>query len=784
MAAADTTALGTPIADGGIAAVNFFNGRLLTGKDLSREQDARRQADQRVGQAMGPGIAWGLEVSALQASPASNSQVRVSEGVGVSPSGQVLKLAGDTVASLVPPESDNAAATPGVFGACLSLGGGSYVAGDGLYLLTLAPKLKADGTAPVLALDSVNLRCSTDAWIEAVQLRLLAVGGWTGQGEDRASLAYFRNAVAHAYLGSAGAAAAHARPGTAAAAGTLSCAELTPCDLPLALVYMVGSEIRFIEAWAVRRRIAADAASAPWAPWLGERQRAWAEARLLQFQAQLVDEGPSILAGPASDSLRWLPPAGFLPQGTVAATFLGSRVAAPAMPLAPADAPAVLARALAGDAIDLKDAADKSRLRLYALPGTGGLLFVRDARNVHAAEQVWLDGARAGLPGVADVQDAIDTLRKGSCLHVVLRPPPSMSAEALLKAIPVGKEHKGDVTLCFEPGEYRLKAPLKLTGFGQVLVRGHGAKLVAKDECALQVIDCTGVVVQDIGVAGSSSGTGKDDAGLGTLGALTIVDCGEVRIEHVHAECAPSTGEKPQAAGIVVGYSASALEARTVAPRVTVAGCQVDAGARQYGVLVTNAGVARLQRNTVGALKKGEALAKGVVVAGETAELVQVEDNVVTDAICGIAIGLSKSETKAGEPLQAERVVVSGNHTALRLTEAMGIDRYGIFVGNAKSALVTGNRVTANPREGELLELQGLRLAGAYGPQLIVRDNLVEGATFGIRFQPAQEARDALRVFQFNVLVGGDLVVDLTKSTSEVLVVEHNVKVKPTAPAA
>ena len=32
-----------PLKDGGIRSVNFFNGRLLSARDLSREQDARRQ---------------------------------------------------------------------------------------------------------------------------------------------------------------------------------------------------------------------------------------------------------------------------------------------------------------------------------------------------------------------------------------------------------------------------------------------------------------------------------------------------------------------------------------------------------------------------------------------------------------------------------------------------------------------------------------------------------------------------------------------------------------------
>ena len=45
----DILSLQQAVADGGIETVNFFNGRLLTAGDMSREQDARRQADARLG---------------------------------------------------------------------------------------------------------------------------------------------------------------------------------------------------------------------------------------------------------------------------------------------------------------------------------------------------------------------------------------------------------------------------------------------------------------------------------------------------------------------------------------------------------------------------------------------------------------------------------------------------------------------------------------------------------------------------------------------------------------
>jgi len=55
--------LETPFLEGGIAFTNFFNGRLLSGEDLTREQQARRAVAQQLGHAVGDGVAYGLWVA-------------------------------------------------------------------------------------------------------------------------------------------------------------------------------------------------------------------------------------------------------------------------------------------------------------------------------------------------------------------------------------------------------------------------------------------------------------------------------------------------------------------------------------------------------------------------------------------------------------------------------------------------------------------------------------------------------------------------------------------------
>ena len=90
-----------PILDGGIRSINFFNGRLLSARDLTREQSANREADRRLGQAIGEGIAYGLEVSKSTASTQQSPVVTVEAGLAINRLGQTLMLSAKTEVALV-----------------------------------------------------------------------------------------------------------------------------------------------------------------------------------------------------------------------------------------------------------------------------------------------------------------------------------------------------------------------------------------------------------------------------------------------------------------------------------------------------------------------------------------------------------------------------------------------------------------------------------------------------------------------------------------------------------
>src|SRR5215467_15864430 len=86
-----TSNLLTPILNDRTRSVNFFNGRLLTGEDLTAEQQANRVAHSLLGQSIGPGVAYGLEVSESTVSSTKKAPVlAITRGLAINPNGALL----------------------------------------------------------------------------------------------------------------------------------------------------------------------------------------------------------------------------------------------------------------------------------------------------------------------------------------------------------------------------------------------------------------------------------------------------------------------------------------------------------------------------------------------------------------------------------------------------------------------------------------------------------------------------------------------------------------------
>ena len=307
-----------PIADGGIRTTNFFNGRLLTGADLRREQTALRELVQRVGQAAGDGVVYGLEVSLPPDGAVNGPTVLVAGGLAVNRRGRTLALPQPTEVALTRKFGDGSTAR--VFAECQPVQAGTYIAGAGLYLLTIAPVATNEGRAPVGGLNYAGAACSTDAVVEGVQFRLLPLNSFFTASE-LTDLPRLRNLLAYTCFGAKEKERFIAQPFAAELpAGLveqLRATLLTDCDVPLAVLHWTASGgVRFVDSWAVRRRLAPRASGDKWLRLTDEPGQKAGEAMFLQFAAELADLGgvPNQLpALVATQHFHYLPPVGVLP---------------------------------------------------------------------------------------------------------------------------------------------------------------------------------------------------------------------------------------------------------------------------------------------------------------------------------------------------------------------------------------------------------------------------------------------------------------------------------------
>lgn len=312
-----------PILDGGIRSINFFNGRLLSARDLTREQTANRAADRRLGKAIGEGIAYGLEVSKSTASTQESPVVTIEAGLAINRIGQTLRLSAKTDVALARRPTPDSGVTD-FFGDCAPLQSGTYVAGAGVYLLTLAPAQGTEGRAATHSLESTNASCNTDTNVTAVQFRLIQLDHQISANEmlDQNRL---RNLIAYKCFGVTETDAFSGNPFAAplkkyGLLDSLRPTWLTECEVPLAILYWTLVDgIKFIDMWSVRRRVTSQSADSTFPLFTSQRRRSEGEAMFLEFAEQL-DTMRRTLANPASvqavEHFRYLPPVGFIPLAT------------------------------------------------------------------------------------------------------------------------------------------------------------------------------------------------------------------------------------------------------------------------------------------------------------------------------------------------------------------------------------------------------------------------------------------------------------------------------------
>lgn len=311
MSAPTRTRLEEAVPDNGIASVNFFNGRLLTGADLGREQQARQEADRLVAMAAGHGVAWGLEVQAV---PANNSgagadggdsgpQLDVQPGLAIARDGTPLRLTQPLRVAVARAPAPRRAVTRS-FKPCATPRG-DYAGDPGTYLLTLAPAERSEGRALTHALDDAAVPCNTDVTRDTVCLRLLPLGAQLADERQAVqqrqpagdTASRYRNRVAHRCLGTdallrfiADPLGGHAgsREDYGLLAALRKSGTLRDYEVPLAVLNMnVGLD--WVDPWAVRRRVTRHGSGGRWGALVDDRRQAEGEAAFLQFQQQMLE---------------------------------------------------------------------------------------------------------------------------------------------------------------------------------------------------------------------------------------------------------------------------------------------------------------------------------------------------------------------------------------------------------------------------------------------------------------------------------------------------------------
>ncbi|HEX4525399.1 MAG TPA: hypothetical protein VH108_01500 [Gaiellaceae bacterium] len=317
-----TQAIDRPfVASTALRSVNFFNGRLLTGDDLSREQATQEALRRRLGRAAGEGIAFGFEV---EEQPALTSKqkpvVTVSAGLAVTRSGIALQLDTDLDVAIY---RDAATAPPGaeagnLFADCQPSASGTYTAGAGVYVLTVGPGEEPEGRAPVNGLGNETAVCNVALEAEALAFRLIRLSVPHDRLVEKELL---RNRIAYDCFGVAALTEVVIDPFAPGVTSyglvdTLRTQTLSDDEVPLAVIgWSIDDGIQFVDLWSVRRRLTRRSPEGDWTSFVSDRRRAEGEAMFLQFQAQIDDlvARPSSQFAAVGDEFERLPPIGIVP---------------------------------------------------------------------------------------------------------------------------------------------------------------------------------------------------------------------------------------------------------------------------------------------------------------------------------------------------------------------------------------------------------------------------------------------------------------------------------------
>ena len=305
------------LGDARVRSPHYFNGRLLSREDLDAEHKAGRARDQRLGRALGFGIAQGLIVTEI-----SRNQpviVSVSEGFAVTECGAVLELTEPLTLRLEKPPTPARPTTRADFDDCRTPSGAAPDQA-GAYVLTLSAETVTEGRAPVAGLGNRVSPCNAGQRAEGLKFRLVPLSASSVTAGTRA-----RNQLAWQCLGLLDTSVISHRQQPfvlsppAYGFPDLAGGQLKSGEIPLAVLFWSAPGVfEFLDMWSVRRRIARPDSVEVWSLFGGDRRLAVAEASFWQFQDQIEGLIPdaNLATAAAGSWFDVLPAGGFLPVGT------------------------------------------------------------------------------------------------------------------------------------------------------------------------------------------------------------------------------------------------------------------------------------------------------------------------------------------------------------------------------------------------------------------------------------------------------------------------------------
>ncbi|HXH78125.1 hypothetical protein [Nocardioides sp.] len=308
--------VGADFTDGALLP-NYVNGRLLVAEDLATSQQSLRTRDTRIGEAAGAGTVRGLWVTGSQTTLTIQPGLALCRAGGpvVVPRAVTLKLT-HAVAAQPVDDSD--------FSCCGGAPGGEEGSAltEGMLLLTARASCRLDGQAPLVPppTTQVSSCCAAQWQVEGVEFRAIVLPVGSVVAGAAVTDTNRRNLVAHWCFGTEQLLRFGRDPFAFDPAyggfDRLAAADLTPYDVPLAVLHWDGHAVIDLDNWSARRRVTQpDAVPSAWSATVSERRESDGIARFLQFQDQAEELVSRALAGSARADTFFgqLPPVGFLP---------------------------------------------------------------------------------------------------------------------------------------------------------------------------------------------------------------------------------------------------------------------------------------------------------------------------------------------------------------------------------------------------------------------------------------------------------------------------------------